>query len=198
MRIGQNIKDNRARLGMSQGQLAEVVFVSRQTVSNWETDKTYPDIESLLLMSDLFHVSVDALIKDDVGQMETILSAEAERLKGLGAVMALCGIVTIAWAIVGTLMDLDLWLLVLPIAVLMVPMLASAGMAEKIKHDEQLFTYRSVEAFMHGEDPDVLRADNQVARKLWWGKLLVRFVLMMGVGFCFGWGLMSIIKRVLG
>ena len=38
---------------MSQEQLAEAIFVSRQTISNWETDRTYPDVQSLLLLSNL-------------------------------------------------------------------------------------------------------------------------------------------------
>ena len=45
------------------GQLAEAIFVSRQTISNWETDRTYPDVQSLLLLSNLFGVSVDDTIE---------------------------------------------------------------------------------------------------------------------------------------
>lgn len=58
---------------MSQEQLADAIFVSRQTISNWETDRTYPDVQSLLLLSNLFEVSVDSLIKGDVEEMRSVM-----------------------------------------------------------------------------------------------------------------------------
>lgn len=73
MEIARHIKDHRARLGMSQEQLADAIFVSRQTISNWETDRTYPDVQSLLLLSNLFEVSVDSLIKGDVEEMRSVM-----------------------------------------------------------------------------------------------------------------------------
>ena len=66
MEVGVQIKKYRNELGLSQEKLAEKVYVSRQTVSNWETGKNYPDIHSLLLLSSLFGVSLDQLIKGDV------------------------------------------------------------------------------------------------------------------------------------
>ena len=48
---------------MSQEALAEKVYVSRQTVSNWENDKSYPDVNSLVLLSEVFEISLDQLIK---------------------------------------------------------------------------------------------------------------------------------------
>lgn len=84
MELGQHIKGHRARLDMSQEHLAEAIFVSRQTISNWETGRTYPDVQSLLLLSNLFDVSVDDLIKGDVEEMKTVLTAEAKRMNNLG------------------------------------------------------------------------------------------------------------------
>lgn len=49
MEIGSQIREDRARLSLSQDALAERVYVSRQTISSWENDKTYPDVQSLLL-----------------------------------------------------------------------------------------------------------------------------------------------------
>lgn len=54
MDISNQIKKRRTDMGLSQEELAERIYVSRQTISNWETDKTYPDIQSLLLLSILF------------------------------------------------------------------------------------------------------------------------------------------------
>ena len=53
MQIGARIRDHRTQAGMSQDDLAMRVYVSRQTISSWENDKTYPDVQSLLLLSDL-------------------------------------------------------------------------------------------------------------------------------------------------
>ena len=70
MNLGSQIKKYRSELSMSQDELAEKVFVSRQSISNWENDKTYPDIKSLLLLSEVFQVSLDQLIKGDLEIMK--------------------------------------------------------------------------------------------------------------------------------
>lgn len=64
--IGHKIKKLRKELRYSQEKLAERVQVSRQTISSWENDKSYPDINSLMLLSDIFNTSIDNLIREDV------------------------------------------------------------------------------------------------------------------------------------
>ena len=63
MDIGAKIKNARIHAGLTQEQAAEALGVSRQTISNWENEKTYPDIVSVVKMSDLYHVSLDHLLK---------------------------------------------------------------------------------------------------------------------------------------
>ena len=198
MELGRHVKEHRARLGMSQEQLAEAIFVSRQTISNWETDRTYPDVQSLLLLSSLFGVSVDELIKGDMMEMKAVLTAEAKRMNRLGAIMAVCGIAAVVWAVVTAIMDLSWPVILIPAIALFIPAAASATMAEKIKHDNELFTYRAVEAFMRGEDPDVVDERNRRAGRLWWGKLAAKTVVAAFVGLCFGWGLVSLIFKLIG
>ena len=70
MELGQRIKDCRTEKGMTQEELADRIYVSRQTISSWENDKSYPDIQSLLLLSNLFEVSLDQLVKGDVEIMK--------------------------------------------------------------------------------------------------------------------------------
>ncbi|MDE6274911.1 MAG: helix-turn-helix domain-containing protein [Clostridiales bacterium] len=65
MDIGTKIRDARLSVGLSQEAAAEALGVSRQTISNWETGKTYPDIVSVVKMSDLYAISLDRLLKDD-------------------------------------------------------------------------------------------------------------------------------------
>lgn len=60
--IGKTIKKYRTEKGMTQDQLAEKLNVTRQAVSNWETGKTQPGIETLTAMAALFDTSVEALI----------------------------------------------------------------------------------------------------------------------------------------
>ena len=76
MDIGNKIKEYRKMLNMSQDELALKVFVSRQTVSNWETNKSYPDIKSLSLLSNIFNVSLDDFIKGDIDEMKRIVDEE--------------------------------------------------------------------------------------------------------------------------
>lgn len=65
MDIGAKIKNARIKAGLTQEQAAESLGVSRQTISNWETEKTYPDIASVVKMSDLYAVSLDSLLKEE-------------------------------------------------------------------------------------------------------------------------------------
>ena len=62
MKISKNIKRLRAENGLTQEQLAEKLFISRQSVSSWENDRTQPDLEMLGKLSELFGVSVEELV----------------------------------------------------------------------------------------------------------------------------------------
>lgn len=64
MDIGSKIREARLAAGLTQEQAAEALGVSRQTMSNWENNKTYPDIVSVIRMSDLYAVSLDSLLKE--------------------------------------------------------------------------------------------------------------------------------------
>lgn len=64
------------QLQLSQEELAKRIYVSRQTISNWENEKSYPDIHSLLLLSNLFGVPVDELIKGDLKKMKQEINQE--------------------------------------------------------------------------------------------------------------------------
>ena len=74
MEIGSIIKNARNEAGLSQEQAAEALGISRQTVSNWETGKTYPDIISVIKMSDLYSVSLDRLLKEETSMKQSYRS----------------------------------------------------------------------------------------------------------------------------
>ena len=68
MSLGTNISRLRAEHHLSQGDLAEALAVSRQSVSKWETDSSVPDLDKLVKLSQLFGVSLDELVTGAVPQ----------------------------------------------------------------------------------------------------------------------------------
>lgn len=75
MDVGSSIRELRQARGFTQEELAAALFVSRQTISHWESGRTTPDAQSLLLMSALFDLTIDELVRGDV---ETVVAVEAQ------------------------------------------------------------------------------------------------------------------------
>lgn len=65
MDIGNRLKAARQKANFTQGEAAEALGVSRQTVSNWENNKTYPELSAVVNMSDLYELSLDELLKEN-------------------------------------------------------------------------------------------------------------------------------------
>lgn len=80
MILSEQIKLCRKQLGMSQADLADAIWVSRNTVSNWERGDTTPDIQSLVLMSALFGLSLDEMVKGDEQVMAQALERDKNHL----------------------------------------------------------------------------------------------------------------------
>lgn len=62
MKLGKNLKKARTNLQLTQKNVANVIHVSRQTISNWEHEISYPSLEKLIGLSYLYHVSIDQLL----------------------------------------------------------------------------------------------------------------------------------------
>ena len=73
MDVRTKLKKARKNYGLSQDDLALKLFLSRQTISNWETNKTLPDIKSLINISYIFNVSLDNLLKEDLEEMKKMV-----------------------------------------------------------------------------------------------------------------------------
>ena len=71
MELGSKLKNARKEKGITQEQAAELRDVSRQTISNWENNKSYPDIISVIKMSDIYSVSLDHLLKEEKSMNQT-------------------------------------------------------------------------------------------------------------------------------
>lgn len=65
MDFGKRIRQQREKLNLSQKDVAKLLFVTRQTVSNWEHGKSLPDMQTLIELSRIFHISIDSLLKED-------------------------------------------------------------------------------------------------------------------------------------
>ncbi len=161
MEIGWRIREHRSAVGLSQGELAGRVYLSRQTISSWENDKTYPDVQSLLLLSEIFGTSVDSLIKGDVDTMTKTIEKDALTFKRLGFVMLVFLLLMIA-ALVWLSAQLVVWdwpaeqtvpTVVLAVTLWGVAMFAAAW-ADRIKKEHDLVTYHEILAFQTGEPID--------------------------------------------
>ncbi|WEV58177.1 helix-turn-helix domain-containing protein [Ligilactobacillus acidipiscis] len=70
MLFGERLQHNRNKLHLTQQDIAIKMHVSRQTISSWERGNSYPDIDSLIKLSDYYRVSLDILLKEDTGMKE--------------------------------------------------------------------------------------------------------------------------------
>ena len=148
MEVGGRIHELRAAHGMSQDDLAARVYVSRQTISSWENGKTYPDVQSLLLLSEIFGASVDSLIKGDVEAMNETIERSVVIIRRLGAAMialAACTVAAALWAVT----QVEIWgwkgvqvVPTLPLTlVLWACLMFCSHWAERIKRDHDLTTF---------------------------------------------------------
>lgn len=153
MEVGEQIKKYRGMLNLSQEELAEKIYVSRQSISNWETGRNYPDIHSLLLLSSLFNVSLDQLIKGDVEIMEKeIKEDEIRKLNRTGMIYGILLVASVVSAV-----PFSMWLgfyAFIPWGVLMGITLFFAFKVERIKKDNDIHTYKEITAFMEGRRLD--------------------------------------------
>ena len=209
MQIGERIKEHRARLGLSQDDLAARIYVSRQTISSWENDKTYPDVQSLLLLSEVFDATVDGLIKGDVETMTKSVEHDVRLMKRLGWVMVallLLMLAAVAWIVV----QLAVWdwsiAQTVPTFVLAFVLWGCAMVAavwvERIKRENDVVTRQEVLAFWNGEpvDRDTERGRRERMVPHW--MKVVRTVgialLAAAIGAFCGWHGYALIEHLLG
>lgn len=154
MEVGGRIRELRAAAGMSQDDLAARVYVSRQTISSWENGKTYPDVQSLLLLSEIFGATVDSLIKGDVETMNETIDRDIETMKRLSCVtlgFLLLMVAALIWVAVQAFawdwpLEQTVPTFVLALVLWGVAMLAACWV-ERIKKAHDLITYGEILAY---------------------------------------------------
>lgn len=153
MELGQQIKKYRGELQLSQEELAERVYVSRQTISNWENDKSYPDVKSLVMLSEIFHTSVDTLIKGDLETMKEQIKAEDisnfKRMNTIFSILFICAIVLPIplYEFLGVV-GIILWVILFAVTMYF------AIIVEKQKKKFDMQTYKEIVAFYEGKKLD--------------------------------------------
>lgn len=89
MDIGKKLKEKRLEENYTQKELAEILHVSRQTISSWEVGRTYPDLDVLIAISELYNTPLDDLLKEDSEMVKDITEKvkKSERRKVLNIVL---------------------------------------------------------------------------------------------------------------
>lgn len=150
MKLGEQIKILRAEQNLSQEELAEKVFVSRQSISNWENGKTYPDIKSLLLLSEVFSVSLDTLIKGDVETMKMEINAQEQMAFQRDSWIYTILLILLALTPIPLIHFMGLWGAAVYLAQAVITV-AFAFKVEKFKKKHDIYTYKEIIAFAEGK-----------------------------------------------
>lgn len=150
MKLGTQIKKFRMELSLSQEELAEKLYVSRQSISNWENDRTYPDIRSLLLLSEVFSVSLDELVKGDMEEMKQEISKQdvAEFEKQGRVFLIFCILILVLPIPLACFFDW--WGMAVYLVVVVAGLLYGLKM-EKFKKKYDIQTYKEIVAFSEGK-----------------------------------------------
>ena len=150
MNLGAQIKKYRAELSLSQDELAEKLFVTRQSISNWENDKTYPDIKSLVLLSEVFGVSLDQLVKGDVEIMKKEINVqEKAKFQQEGAVLVVLFIAILLLPM--PLVKFWGWYGLAVYVVVAIVGICYAVKVEQHKKQLDIQTYKEIVAFTEGK-----------------------------------------------
>ncbi len=188
MELGKQIKKHRQEVQLSQEELAERVYVSRQTISNWENDKSYPDVNSLVLLSETFQISLDNLIKGDIEVMKDVIQKEEiEKMNRYGKIYTIMLIAT-AVSAVPLFMLLGVWALI-PWGIIWGISMYFAFMLEKIKKDNDVQTYKEIVAFSEGQLLDDIQKQREIGKRpyqkilLVIGSGLITFAVCILIGF---------------
>lgn len=176
MNIGQQIRKYRERDEYSQEYLAEKLYVSRQTISNWENEKSYPDIHNLLVMCELFDISLDDLVRGDLNSNK---QESIKRKMNIWSLVMIIGFTLSSMLIGPILYYFNLWGFII-IAILFLISFYSSTQIDKIKYKYNLDNYDRIVAFMNGKDPNEVKSSEK--RNLFTS--ILSFIFIVGLFLC--------------
>ncbi len=164
MELGKQIKMCRQESQLSQEELADRVYVSRQTISNWENDKSYPDVNSLVLMSEVFHISLDKLIKGDIEMMKNVINKDdVLRLNRYGNISGLLMVLCVI-SVAPMFIFIGKWSIV-PLSIIFTAAMYYAHKIERIKKDNDIQTYKEIVAFTEGKRLDEIQKQREIGKR---------------------------------
>ena len=180
MEIGKQIRKFRTERKLSQDELADQVFVTRQTISNWENDRNYPDIRSLVLLSNVFGVSLDILVKGDLEQMKDEIRTEDIRKFRRDSriyTIFLVGMILLPMPLLRYLKELGIviWLLWSGVGMWW------AWRIEKYKKAHDIHTYKEIVAFMEGKRLDELEKNQEIGKRPYQIAVLVELTAVVAL-----------------
>lgn len=186
--IGSKIKTLRLSKSMTQEQLAKALHVSAQAVSKWENGKSYPDIHSLLLLSALFDVSLDQLIKGDLETMKQEVNAADVKAMNRDAIIytillaatIILPVPLIKWfGLYGLIPELLLW----------GSAMYFARRLERIKKANNVQSYREILAFSEGKRLDEIEQKVEAGKRPYQKVLLALLTagITLLVGMVLSW-----------
>ena len=164
MNVGARIKKYREKQNISQDELALKVFVSRQTISNWETNKSYPDIKSLTMLSNIFHVTLDDFIKGDIEEMKRIVSKEKIEKFNIMSYIFLAEMLIVMFSAY-PLFTLDGYIGVIIWALFFVITFVTAIVIEKFKKKNDIQTYKEIIAFMENKSLSYEEVQQEIGKR---------------------------------
>lgn len=184
MDIGNQIRERRQKLGLSQDELAQRLYVSRVTVSHWETGKTLPDVQSMLLLANLFDATIDELVKGDVGEMREMIEKSERRTKTIVVALASVEVVAVTALAVTAVAGRDYLepALRLLLAVVALAFSVAALAAQRARGDEDARSAAKLLSAATGESVDAARASGAA--------LGMRLVLQVLAGLVVGIGVL--------
>lgn len=177
MELGRQIKKYRKEGAYSQDALAEKIYVSRQTISNWENDKSYPDVKSLVLLSEVFHVSLDQLIKGDVEMLkEQINEEDKSKFRNISAIFSGMFVAVLITPIplvhFLSYVGMGVWIMMYAVTMYL------AVLVEKEKKKFDIQTYREILAFTEGKSLDEIEKAREEGKRPY-QKILLAFAFGM-------------------
>jgi len=186
MNISNTIREQRNKLSLSQDELGERIYVTRQTISSWENGKSYPDINSLILLSQVFDMTIDNLVKGDLEMMEQ--KVEKTDIRDMNRYATIMGI---GYVITLVLLPLSWYLGFIPgivtAALVFAVAFYFACKVEKIKKQYDVQTYREIIAFSKGETLDEIAKIRESGKRkyqsflLFVGSAIIGFVVALAI-----------------
>ncbi len=175
MEISKQIKKHRLDAELSQEELAEKIFVTRQTISNWENNRSYPDINSLILLSNFFDISLDILVKGDLEEMKEEIKLEDIQQFNRDSKIYTALLAALVLSAAPLLFYLHRLGIVLWAALWSVSMYF-AYRVEKQKKAHDIQTYREIVAFTEGQRLDEIQKNREIGKRPYQKVLIVLLV----------------------